>query len=251
MCGRYTLTMTPEEMKRLFRYPETPNFPPRYNIAPTQPIAVVTADHGERHFRLVRWGLIPGWVKDPSSFSLLINARAETAAAKPAFRAAMRHRRCLVPASGFYEWRRTGPEKQAFLIRPRSGDGIAFAGLWEDWMGADGSEIATAAILTTDANRLVGQIHDRMPVVIREPDFDAWLDTDGHRPADVEGLLRPVPDDLFEAVPVSARVGAVRNDDAGVQAPIGEPLTMDAAPATPGDAGGDADDAGGKQGQLF
>jgi putative SOS response-associated peptidase YedK len=240
MCGRYTLTMTPDEMKRLFRYPETPNFPPRYNIAPTQPIAVVVADHGERHFRLVRWGLIPGWVKDPASFSLLINARAETAATKPAFRAAMRHRRCLVPASGFYEWRRAGKEKQAFFVRPRSGGGIAFAGLWEDWMGVDGSEIATGLILTTDANRLIGQIHDRMPVVIREDDYDAWLDTDGRRPADVEGLLRAVPDDFFEAIPVAARVGAVRNDDPGLQAPIGEPLVSDEVePPAAGEEEGD------------
>jgi putative SOS response-associated peptidase YedK len=252
MCGRYTLTMTPEEMKRLFRYPETPNFPPRYNIAPTQPIPIVTADHGERHFALVRWGLIPGWVKDPASFSLLINARAETAADKPAFRAAMRHRRCLVPASGFYEWRRGPKEKQAYFIRPRDGRPIAFAGLWEDWMGADGSEVATAAILTTSANALVGPIHDRMPVVVDAADFDAWLDTDGHRPAEVAGLLRPAPDDLFEAIPVSARVGAVRNDDAAVQAPIGEPLTID--PAPPADAAGQTEEnetAPPRQGRLF
>ncbi len=228
MCGRYTLTMTPEEMKRLFRYPETPNFPPRYNIAPTQPIAVVVADHGERHFRLVRWGLIPSWVKDPASFSLLINARSETAADKPAFRAAMRHRRCLVPASGFYEWRRDGREKQAFFLRPRDGRALAFAGVWEHWLGADGSEIDTAAILTSEANHLVAGIHDRMPVAIPEEAFEAWLDTDGRRPQDVRHLLAPAPDELFEAIPVSARVGSVRNDDAAVQSPIGEPLTLDA-----------------------
>lgn len=233
MCGRYTLTLTPEEMKRLFRYPETPNFPPRYNIAPTQPIAIVAATHGERHFRLVRWGLIPSWVKDPSSFTLLINARSETAAEKPAFRAGMRHRRVLIPASGFYEWRRDGKEKQAFFIRPRHGGGIAFAGISEDWLGADGSEIDTAAILTTEANHLVGAIHDRMPVIIREEDFDAWLDTDGVQPKDLKRLLSPAPDELLEAIPVSARVGAVRNDDPAVQSPIGEPLVLD--PEEPAD----------------
>lgn len=234
MCGRYTLTMTPEEMKRLFRYPETPNFPPRYNIAPTQPIAVVTAEHGERHFRLMRWGLIPSWVKDPASFTLLINARAETAADKPAFRAAMKYRRCLVPASGFYEWRRVGKEKQPFFLKPRSAPGLAFAGVWETWLGADGSEIDTAAVLTTGANALVASIHDRMPVVLPEGAWDAWLDVDGLKPADVRPLLGPCPDDVFEAIPVSSRVNAVRNDDAAVQSPISEPLeiTSPAAPAT-------------------
>jgi putative SOS response-associated peptidase YedK len=231
MCGRYTLTMTPEELKRLFRYLETPNFPPRYNVAPTQPIPIVRTDHGQRHFVLVRWGLIPGWVKDPASFTLLINARSETAAEKPAFRSAMKYRRCLVPASGFYEWRRVGKEKQPFYIRPRDGRIVAFAGLWEGWMGADGSEVDTAAILTTGANRLMAPIHDRMPVVISEPDFDRWLGADGERPADVADLLRPAPDDLFEAIPVSSRVNAVRNDDPGVIEPISEPVQVDAEDA--------------------
>ncbi|WP_181699184.1 SOS response-associated peptidase [Chthonobacter albigriseus] len=224
MCGRYTLTMTPEELKRLFRYVETPNFPPRYNIAPTQPIAIVRGEHGECHFQLVRWGLIPSWVKDPDSFTLLLNARSETAAEKPAFRGAMRHRRCLVPASGFYEWRRVGTTKQPFFIRPRDGGVVAFAGLWESWLGADGSEIDTAAILTTGANRLVAQIHDRMPLVIDEADWDRWLDTAGAEPRHVAELLRPAPETLFEAIPVSTRVNAVRNDDKDVQEPISEPL---------------------------
>jgi putative SOS response-associated peptidase YedK len=251
MCGRYTLTMTPDEMKRLFRYPETPNFPPRYNIAPTQPVAVVIGEHGERHFRLMRWGLIPGWVKDPASFTLLLNARAETAAEKPAFRAAMRHRRCLVPTSGFYEWRREGKVKQPFFLRPRQGVPIAFAGLWETWMGADGSEVDTAAILTTAANRLVAPIHDRMPAVIREPDFDEWLDTDNRRPADVARLLAPADDDLFEAIPVSSRVNAVRNDDAAVQSPLSEPQCID-SPAEPASEA-DINDAAERprQGRLF
>lgn len=234
MCGRYTLTMTPEELKRLFRYVETPNFPPRYNIAPTQPIAIVrTGNDGVRHFQLVRWGLIPSWVKDPASFSLLLNARSETAAEKPAFRGAIRHRRCLVPASGFYEWRRQGASKQAFFIRPRDGGAVGFAGVWESWMGADGSEMDTAAILTTGPNRLMDGIHDRMPVVIAEADWDRWLDNAGQRPQDVADLLRPAPDELFEAIPVSDRVNAVRNDDEAVQAPISEPLAVEPEPDTP------------------
>ncbi len=242
MCGRYTLTMTPEELKRLFRYVETPNFPPRYNIAPTQPIAIVRLDRGERHFLLVRWGLIPTWVKDPASFTLLINARSETAAEKPAFRAAMKYRRCLVPASGFYEWRRTGKEKQAFFIRPRNGVAVGFAGVYETYLAPDGSEIDTAAILTGAANRLMAPIHDRMPVVIPESEFDRWLDP-ALKPAEVADLLTPAPDDLFEAIPVSSRVNAVRNDDPGVQEPLSEPRQVEttAAPAT----------AASEQGRLF
>jgi putative SOS response-associated peptidase YedK len=249
MCGRYTLTMSPDEMKRLFRYPEMPNFPARYNIAPTQPIAVVTAEHGERHFRLMRWGLIPSWVKDPQSFSLLINARAETAAEKPAFRASMRYRRCLVPASGFYEWRRVGKEKHAVFLRPRDTAGIAFAGLWETLLGADGSEIDTAAILTSAANDLVSPIHDRMPVVLPPEAWDRWLDTGAYGPADVKPLLAPAPESLFEAVPISSRVNAVRNDDAAIQSPLSEPVCVD-SPAEPASeaerAEGDA-----RQGRLF
>lgn len=235
MCGRYTLTMTPEELKRLFRYAETPNFPPRYNIAPTQPIAIVRLDRGERHFLLVRWGLIPSWVKDPASFTLLINARCETAVEKPAFRAAMKYRRCLVPASGFYEWRRQGKEKQAYFIRPRGGGAVGFAGVYETYLAPEGSEIDTAAILTSAGNTLMAPIHDRMPVVIPEKDFDRWLDP-AAKPADVADLLVPAPDDLFEAIPVSSRVNAVRNDDPSVQEPLSEPLQVDverAAPAEP------------------
>ena len=246
MCGRYTLTMSPEELRRLFRYVEMPNFPPRYNIAPTQPIAIVRSDHGVRHFQLVRWGLIPSWLKDPSDFSLLLNARAETAAVKPAFRGSMRHRRCLVPASGFYEWRRIGKEKQAFFIRPRDHGVVAFAGLWESWLGADGSEIDTAAILTTGANRLVSSIHDRMPAVIAEADWDAWLDTDGQEPRHVQPLLRPAPEDLFEAIPVSARVNAVRNDDPSVQAALSEPMTADPEPVAAAE-----EEPAPRQGSLF
>jgi putative SOS response-associated peptidase YedK len=231
MCGRYTLTMTPDEMKRLLRYPEVPNFPPRYNIAPTQPIPIIREDHGERHFHLVRWGLIPGWVKDPADFSLLINARAETVSEKPAFRAAMKYRRCLVPASGFYEWRREGKTKHAFFIRPRGGGLIAMAGIWEAWMGKDGSEIDTAAILTTSANRLMASIHDRMPVIIQEPDFEAWLDNDNKKPAEVMPLTRPLPDEILEAIPVSDRVNAVRNDDPAVQDPLSEPISVEPEPA--------------------
>lgn len=221
MCGRYALTATPEEVQALFGYLDGEDFPPRYNIAPTQPVAIVRLDRGTRNLALVRWGLVPAWVKDPRKFALLFNARAESAADKPAFRAAMRHRRCLFPASGFYEWRRgPGKTKQPYWIRPRDGGLVAFTGLWETWPDRDGGEIDTACILTTNANETVAAVHDRMPVVIFPADFDRWLNTDHFRPEDVVDLLRPAPDSLFEAVPVSQRVNAAANDDPGLQEPM-------------------------------
>ena len=232
MCGRYAMTLPPEAARRLFGYGETPNFPPRYNIAPTQPIAVVIADlDGSRHFRLVRWGLIPGWSKDATTQSLLFNARSETAADKPSFRAAMRHRRCLVPADGFFEWKRQGEARFPYYIRRRDGGPMAFAGIWETWLGADGSEIDTGAILTTAANGLMARLHDRMPVILPPESWADWLDCANHRPEDVRELTRPAPDDLLEAIAVSERVNAVRNDDGGLLEPLAESVV--AEPAQP------------------
>ena len=216
MCGRFVLTATPEELQALFGYLDGEDFPPRYNIAPTQPIAVVRMLHGARRFALVRWGLVPGWVKDPREFGLMINARSESAATNGAFKGALQYRRCLVPASGFYEWqKREGKRTQPYLLRPRNGGIVAFAGLWETWMGADGSEIDTACILTTAANDTVAPIHNRMPVIVSPGDFERWLEShDG-----VADLLHPAPDGLMEAIPVSDRVNAAANDDSGLIAP--------------------------------
>lgn len=221
MCGRYILTATPEELQALFGYLDGEPFPPRYNIAPTQPIAIVRMERGARRFALVRWGLVPGWVKDPRAFSLLINARSEGIAGKPAFKGAIQYRRCLVPASGFYEWRR-GPDKrkQPFLIRPRDGGAMALAGLWETWMGADGSEIDSACIVTTAANQTVAPIHDRMPVIIPPADYDRWLDSRAFPPVAVLDLLQPAPPDLLEAVAVSSRVNAAVNDGPALIEPL-------------------------------
>ena len=213
MCGRFTLTSNPEDVRAMFDYIEQPNFPPRYNIAPTQPVATVSRQHGARHFTLMRWGLIPSWVKDPAGFTLLINARSETAAAKPSFRNAIRHRRCLFPVSGFYEWRRTEEGKQAFYICAADGKVMAFAGLWETWSDADGGDMDTAAILTTDANRMMSEIHHRMPCILHPDAFEPWLDTGAVTVADAQKLLRPVSDDHLIAIPVSSRVNSVRNDD--------------------------------------
>ena len=232
MCGRLTLTSSPAEVRRLFGYDDQPNFPPRYNIAPTQPLAIVTRYEGRVRFLLVRWGLIPGWAKNPADLPLMINARAETVAEKPSFRGAFRHRRMLVPTNGFYEWRaaRAGGAKQPFYIRPsesKAETGLtAFAGVWETFLGADGSEIDTAAILTVPANRTIGQIHDRMPAVVKPQDFARWLDCRDTSPTEALEIIAPVEDDYFEAMPVSTRVNAVRNDDEGLIVPLAEPLAQ-------------------------
>jgi len=220
MCGRFSLTASPDEVKALFDYIEMPNFPARHNIAPTQPIATVCRDSGQRRFRLMRWGLIPSWVKDPSSFTLLINARSETAAAKPSFRASMRHHRCLVPASGFYEWRRTPEGKQPFWIVPADGGIMAMAGLWNTWSDPDGGDMDTAALLTTQANAAISEIHHRMPVIIKPEHFDDWLDTGNVMVKDVMPLMNPIEGDYLTAVPVSDRVNKVANDDADLQVKV-------------------------------
>lgn len=215
MCGRYTVTSSPEAIRALFRYDELPNFPPRYNIAPTQPIAIVRLTEGKRQFALVRWGLLPSWVKDPAAFSLIINARGESVCDKPAFRAAMKRRRCLIPADGFYEWqaRGSGP-KQPFYIRAKSGKPLAFAALWETWTGPNGEEMETAAIVTTAANETLKPVHDRMPVIVPPEAFDLWLNTADVDAKTAEALIAPARDDLLEAYPVSTAVNRTANDNA-------------------------------------
>jgi len=213
MCGRYTVTVTPEMLRALFGYPEQPNFPPRFNITPTQPIVIVRLMDGKRQFALVRWGLLPSWVKDPKAFTLLINARGESAAEKPAFRAAMKRRRCLIPADGFYEWKSVAGRKQPFYVRAKSGAPFAFAGLWETWTGPNGEELETAAIVTTRANKTLAPIHDRMPVVVPPDAFDLWLDCTKVDATTAAALIAPAPDNFFEAYPVSTDVNRVANDD--------------------------------------
>ncbi|RDV02293.1 SOS response-associated peptidase [Undibacter mobilis] len=214
MCGRYTLTASPQAIRDLFRYAEQPNFPPRYNIAPTQPIAVVCLVNRQRQFVLMRWGLLPSWVKDPKAFSLIVNARGESVIDKPSFRAAMKRRRCLIPADGFYEWRAGGPRKQPYFIHARSGAPLAFAGLWETWTGPNGEELDTVTIVTTEANSTVRPLHDRMPVIVPPEAFGLWLDTDNVDAATASSLIMPAPDDLLEVWPVSTDVNRVANDNA-------------------------------------
>ena len=221
MCSRYSLTSPPEAVRAYFRYTNEAEFPPRYNIAPSQPVGIVRiTPKAEREFALVRWGLVPQWVKDPREFSTLINARSETAAEKPSFRAAMRHRRCVVPADGFYEW--TGPAgaKCPHLARRREGGLLALAGLYENWLGADGSEFESMAILTTSANHTMSHIHDRMPVILAPENFDLWLDCRPGTAENVHTLLRPAPDDLLEVVEVSRKLNNPRNEGPEVQEPV-------------------------------
>lgn len=214
MCGRFVLTSPPEVVRLLAGYEERPNFPPRYNIAPTQPIAIVRMADGKRHFALVRWGLLPSWVKDPNTFSLVINARGETVRDKPAFRAALKYRRCLIPADGFYEWKAMGPRKQPFFIHAKSSAPLAFAGLWESWTGPNGEELETAAIVTTEANNALRDIHHRMPVIVPPEAFDLWLDCVNNDDKMAEVLIQPAADNLLDAYPVSTAVNRTANDSA-------------------------------------
>ncbi|OFW71916.1 MAG: hypothetical protein A2W02_01690 [Alphaproteobacteria bacterium RBG_16_64_48] len=221
MCSRYSLTSPPEAVRAYFGYSDTPNFPARYNVAPTQAIAVVALDReGVRRFRLMRWGLLPGFVKDPKQFPTLINARSEEVLEKPSFRHAMRFRRCLVPADGFYEW--TGPkgERRPFLLRPREARLIAFAGIYERWRDADGVEIDTVAILTCPANGTIGLLHDRMPVVLPLQHFAAWLDVKGTPAETAANLLQPAPDALLEAIEMHPKINDSKRDEPGIQEPL-------------------------------
>ncbi len=220
MCGRYVITSSPEAFRALFRYPEQPNFPPRYNVAPTQPIPVVRLNEGARQFVLMRWGLLPSWVKDPKTFTLLINARGESAAQKPAFRAAMKRRRCLIPADGFYEWKPVAGRKQPYFVRARSGTPLAFAGLWETWTGPDGEELDTAAIVTTSANRALAGIHGRMPVIVPPDAFDLWLDCASVDAETASALIVPAPDNLLEAYEISTAVNRTANDNPKLLEPL-------------------------------
>ena len=222
MCGRYAITTAPAAIRQLFAYLEQPNFPPRYNVAPTQPVPIVRMAEGKRQLALVRWGLIPAWVKDSRAFSLLINARGESVLDKPAFRNAMKYRRCLFPADGFYEWKRERERKRPYFVRLRSGQPMAFAGVWESWMGPNGEEMETAAIVTTTASRSIAHIHDRMPVIVPLEAFDFWLDP--HVDAEMAtAVIQPANDELIECYEVSSAVNRTANDTPMLLAPLREP----------------------------
>jgi len=226
MCGRFSLTTAPEAMRELFDYENFPNLQPRYNIAPTQEVAVIrpAANGGARELAMLRWGLVPHWAKDIAIGARLINARSETVADKPAFRDAFRKRRCLVPADGFYEWRSEGGRKQPFRIGMKGGALFAFAGLWESWSPPDAQEdeplLETVTIVTTAANDKLRPIHHRMPVILDAADYAAWLDTASGDAKAAGALLRPFPAEPMAFYRVNPTVNNARNDTAACIEPL-------------------------------
>src|SRR3954453_18167786 len=222
MCGRFVITSAPEALRRLFGYNDQPNFPPRHNVAPTQPVPVVIIENGARQFRLMRWGLIPAWGKDPRGFALLINARAETVLDKPAFKNAIRRRRCLIPADGYYEWHAADDRKRPYFIYRRDRRPFGLAGLAETWIGPNGEEVDTVAIVTAPASADLAVLHDRVPVTIAPDDFERWLDGLTDDAESVMALLAGPEEGEFSWHEISTRVNRVANDDAQLILPITE-----------------------------
>jgi putative SOS response-associated peptidase YedK len=222
MCGRFTLTVDPAQLQDAFPGVDIgPGPAPRYNIAPTQPVAVIANNASDKLDYFV-WGLIPSWAKDPEIGSRLINARADTLAEKPSFRSAYRRRRCLIPASGFYEWK---PEpgsksKTPMYITLATGKPFAFAGLWEFWQSPDGSQVLSCTIITTEPNELMAEIHNRMPVILPAEAYSLWLDPNERRPDELDGLLKPYPAAEMVAYPVSRQVNSPQNDTAELILPV-------------------------------
>jgi putative SOS response-associated peptidase YedK len=213
MCGRFNLRANPRQLAEIFQLLREPDLQPRYNIAPTQPVAVIRQVDTHRELSLIRWGLVPSWSKDPKSGPPLINARADTVATKPAFRAAFKRRRCLIPADGFYEWKKAdGKNKQPFHIRMKPEHPFAFAGLWEHWGGQDSAAVDSCTIITTDANELLRPIHDRMPVILQTDDYDRWLNPKLEDVPTLEAMLQPFPAEEMTAYPISTLVNSPRND---------------------------------------
>ena len=221
MCGRYLLTTPVDALGQLFRFMERPNLGPRYNIAPTQDVPMVrrTRAGDGRELLMARWGLVPYWADDVKIGNRLINGRAETIERTPAFREAYQRRRCLVPADGFFEWRKEGKTRQPLLIRRKDQAPFAFAGLWERWRQPDGQILRSCSIVTCPANELVAPVHDRMPVILDLGDFERWLDPEA---TDGRTLLQPCPAEWLEAYEVSPRINSPANDDPECIAPLAE-----------------------------
>jgi len=195
---------------------------PRYNIAPTQPVPVIRQHPREpvRDLSLVRWGLVPSWAKDTSAAARMINARSETAAAKPVFRDALRFRRCLVPADGFYEWSRTGKAKQPYCFEVNDGELFAFAGLWDRWRDPNGTAVETCSILTTAPNAVTAPVHDRVPVILDPDSYDLWLDPGMNNAAAASEMLKPYDARAMQCYPISTRINSVANDDEECSRPV-------------------------------
>jgi putative SOS response-associated peptidase YedK len=220
MCGRFALTADPSAIQQTFNLDSvTAQMIPRYNIAPTQPVAAIANDDA-RALTFFRWGLVPSWAKDLSVGSQMINARSETADEKPAFRSALRRRRCLIPANGFYEWPKTSKEKNPVYVHLRDHELFAFAGLWEVWRNADGDELRTCTILTCEPNELIKPLHHRMAVILDPSDYELWLSPDELGPEIVKPLLRPYDADRMAIYEVSKAVNSATNDTAECIVPL-------------------------------
>ncbi|PYI54316.1 SOS response-associated peptidase [Paenibacillus flagellatus] len=227
MCGRYTITISLEEL--MLRFHLDPDFQldyrPRYNVAPGQMVLAVVNDGRRNRLGELKWGLVPPWAQDETIGSKLINARAETVAEKPAFRLSLERKRCLLPADGFYEWKKAADgKKRPMRIVLRDESPFALAGLYETWTTPDGRKISTCTVVTTTPNRLVADIHDRMPVILRPEDESTWLDRDMRDTARLLDLLKPYPAEEMTAYPVAAAVGNVRNDGPDCIRPVEPPV---------------------------
>ena len=221
MCGRYASTLPAEMMEELFRLLNHIDIVPRYNIAPTQPVAAIWEEGGRREGHFARWGLVPRWVKDPREFPLLVNARVETMGEKPAFRDALKHGRCIVPASGYYEWH-TNPDKskQPYYITRADGQPMALAGLYATWSGPEGEEVDSMATITVPNNAQLSPIHHRMPAILQGQAIDDWLNVREVGAREAAQLALPLPDGALKFHPVSTRVNSARDDDPGLIVPI-------------------------------
>jgi putative SOS response-associated peptidase YedK len=222
MCGRFTLSQTIEALAQNFDVKRLPEVEPQYNIAPTQMVLAVlyNSETKEREFQQLYWGLIPSWAKDREIGSKLINARAETIAEKPTFRSAFKHRRCLIVADGFYEWKQQSSKKQPFYFCLQDKQLFCFAGLWEQWKPSEKEQIASCTILTTQPNELVQAFHNRMPVILKPQDYDLWLDPQVQTPETLQPLLNPYPAISMTAYPVSTMVNNPKNNSRECIMPI-------------------------------
>ncbi|MDG2308805.1 MAG: SOS response-associated peptidase [Candidatus Binatia bacterium] len=216
MCGRFTLTSPAQVIAEIFGVDPPDGFEARYNICPSQAVVAIrqTTDEAQRAMAFLHWGLVPHWMKQPPKDARMINARSETAAEKPAFRDSFKSKRCLIPADGFFEWRKESDGKQPYLIRLKSEEPFAIAGLWAAWRSDDGPRLESCALLTTSPNELMEPIHDRMPVILPRDSWELWLDPTITDAAKLKPLLKPADADVMEAFPVSKHVNSPRNDDA-------------------------------------
>jgi putative SOS response-associated peptidase YedK len=227
VCNRYRLTHSKQYLADRFDAENEIEAPPRYNIGPTQPVLVVRKEQGKktRQFRTMRWGLIPSWAKDTSIGTRTLNARSETVTKTPAFRESILTKRCLIPADGFYEWRKMGSVKQPYCFEVGSGEVFALAGLWDEWTSPDGEVIASCTILTTEPNSLVSDLHDRMPVIVPQEKYEVWLDPDITDFETIRDILKPYDPAQMHRYPVSTRLNNSKNDDAEPAMPV----TLDVA----------------------